>query len=319
MRTSVTSVARAAVAAVAAMAACTGMASAQCAQWSTQAGGDGNWYESITLPGSYSSIDEPVSLIAARGATPAVFETAAEWTWYVSAAPGLANEGNGHLGYFRPSFSFWRRYDGSPMGFTRWMPGTPNNSAGQFVAAWAHPASCGTGCWEDYGAAETGLRTWVIEYRIGEATDVNGNGIPDNVRIVTQPTDQSLDAGDVATFSVKAAAAPLCTTSVTFQWQRRDPNVADPQAPDAWIDLANGDEFANVDRATMTVLTPTAALATGFRCTIRGGCGCETATTDAVHTNSVNYSFACPSDFNDDGGIDFSDVEGFFERWEAGC
>jgi probable HAF family extracellular repeat protein len=28
---------------------------------------------------------------------------------------------------------------------------------------------------------------------------------------------------------------------------------------------------------------------------------------------------ACPSDFNADGGVDFSDVEAFFERWENGC
>jgi hypothetical protein len=33
----------------------------------------------------------------------------------------------------------------------------------------------------------------------------------------------------------------------------------------------------------------------------------------------VNFNIACPADFNADGGVDFTDVEAFFERWENGC
>lgn len=32
----------------------------------------------------------------------------------------------------------------------------------------------------------------------------------------------------------------------------------------------------------------------------------------------VNFTPRCPADFNDDGGVDGSDVSAFFERWEAG-
>jgi hypothetical protein len=72
--------------------------------------------------------------------------------------------------------------------------------------------------------------------------------------------------------------------------------------------------FVNTTLATFSILNPTAALATGFRCRIQG-CSCK----NAIYSDEVNFSIACPADFNADGGVDFTDVEAFFERWENGC
>jgi hypothetical protein len=69
----------------------------------------------------------------------------------------------------------------------------------------------------------------------------------------------------------------------------------------------------------MTVVRPGPAIATGYRCKIGGGCGCEPNPGGFIYTDTVNFSIACPADFNADGGIDFGDVEAFFERWENGC
>jgi hypothetical protein len=60
-------------------------------------------------------------------------------------------------------------------------------------------------------------------------------------------------------------------------------------------------------------------MATGFRCRLTGGCNCEGQPEEFVYSTTVNFTIACPADFNADGGIDFSDVEAFFERWENGC
>jgi hypothetical protein len=95
--------------------------------------------------------------------------------------------------------------------------------------------------------------------------------------------------------------------------------VADDAAPNAWIDLQDGAGFVNTGTASMTIQRPVPGLATGYRCKITGGCGCESAAEGVAYTNTVNFSVACPSDFNADGGVDFGDIQAFFERWENGC
>ena len=110
-----------------------------------------------------------------------------------------------------------------------------------------------------------------------------------------------------------------CATPVTYQWQRRNPAVADPNAAAAWFDLTDGNGTFGSHAPNLTLLHPIPALATGYRCKIGGGCGCEPSAGGVIYTNTVNFSIACPADFNADGGIDFSDVEAFFERWENGC
>jgi hypothetical protein len=135
-----------------------------------------------------------------------------------------------------------------------------------------------------------------------------------DVEVTRQPVDQAVAAGSTATFSLQAVQQGSCPTPMALQWQRRDPRVADPNAPDAWIDLVDDGNFVNTTLATFSILNPTAALATGFRCRIQG-CSCK----NAIYSEEVNFSIACPADFNADGGVDFTDVEAFFERWENGC
>jgi hypothetical protein len=154
----------------------------------------------------------------------------------------------------------------------------------------------------------------------GDLPDANNNGIPDwIVSIARQPVDQSVGVDQPVFFVVETVATPSCTTPVAYRWQRRNPLVADETAADAWLDLQDGGGFLNTGTPSLTILRPTPALATGYRCRISGGCGCEGTVGGTAFTNTVNFGVACPADFNADGGIDFGDIEAFFERWENGC
>jgi hypothetical protein len=133
-----------------------------------------------------------------------------------------------------------------------------------------------------------------------------------------QPVDQAAAVDAPVTFYLEASDAAGCSNPVTYQWQRRDPTVADENAANAWIDLRSGPQFVNATGNALVIAHPIPALATGYRCKIGGGCGCRPAS-GFVYSNTVNFSIACPADFNADGGIDFADVEAFFERWENGC
>ncbi len=135
--------------------------------------------------------------------------------------------------------------------------------------------------------------------------------------IASQPVDQQAEVGSSVSFFVEVRPIDGCTTPVTYQWQRRNPAVTDPEAPNAWIDLAESATFLNPRSSGLIITRSIPALATGFRCRIGGGCGCDPG--DFIYTNTVNFSVACPADFNADGGVDFGDIEAFFERWENGC
>jgi hypothetical protein len=154
----------------------------------------------------------------------------------------------------------------------------------------------------------------------GQLPDANNNGIPDwNVSITRQPVDQAVGVDQPVFFVVETEVLGNCSTPVSYRWQRRNPLVADESATNAWLDLQDGGGFLNTGTASLTILRPTPALATGYRCRISGGCGCEGTVARAAYTNTVNFGVACPADFNADGGIDFGDIEAFFERWENGC
>ncbi len=143
--------------------------------------------------------------------------------------------------------------------------------------------------------------------------------LPSPCMIVTQPADQSVGVDMPVTFLVEVAASTTCSTSIAYQWQRRNPAVVDESSANAWVNLEEGGGFLNTRSPVMAIIRPTPALATGYRCKISGGCGCGYNADGIVYTNTVNFSVACPADFNADGGIDFGDVEAFFERWENGC
>jgi hypothetical protein len=154
----------------------------------------------------------------------------------------------------------------------------------------------------------------------GELPDANNNGIPDwSLTITRQPANQAVGVDQPVFFDVEVASSTGCTTPTVYRWQRRNPQVLDANAPDAWIDLQDGGGFLNTGTAAMAIQRPTAGLATGYRCRISGGCGCEGIGSGVMYTNIVNFAPACPSDFNNDGSVDGDDVITFFERWDSGC
>lgn len=137
--------------------------------------------------------------------------------------------------------------------------------------------------------------------------------------VTHQPVDQFVPYGAVVTFFAQANNGSVCNDGVTYQWQRRNPNVQDENDPTAWYTLQDDGTFLNTTTSTLTVQNPTPSIATGYRCLITNACPCYDGNFRNTATNVVNFAISCPSDFNADGGIDFQDVELFFLHWENGC
>ena len=328
------------------LATLTGMAAAQPVQWLVEDGGNGHWYEFVraaTVPISWTAASE---IARGQGGYLATPTSPAENGFVFSTCPPTNNwpsDFGPWLGGFQESGSVesaagWRWVSGEAWEWTGWLWGEPNNAAcGGFSEDKLHYASFAPG-WNDLldSGQTCGKNVWgyVIEWSAdcnndgivdkgqilsGQLPDANNNGIPDGVAIATQPTDQNVGVDTPVAFVVEVGTDPVCTTPVTYQWQRRNPLVADPELPNAWIDLVDGNGIFGTRAPNLTLLRPIPGLATGYRCKIGGGCGCEPGQGGFVYTNTVNFSVACPADFNADGGIDFGDVEAFFERWENGC
>ncbi|MEY3232077.1 MAG: hypothetical protein RL689_2166 [Planctomycetota bacterium] len=315
-------------------------ASAQPVQWPVEDGGNGHWYEFVSFDSDYRHWTQAKPLAESRGGYLATLVAAAEQQFVNSQFTSrVADNGfpafvggyqdRSDVGYVEPRGG-WKWVTGEPWTFTFWRPGQPDNMQGvqDFLAV----APEGVGLpWDD---VQFFSNCMIVEYSAdcnadglvdkgqilsGQLLDLNGNGIPEGPAITVQPADQTVGGESSVTFIVDVTQPPACAAPVTYQWQRRNPAVADPQAPGAWIDLSDGGGFLNTRSPALAIARPTPALATGFRCRIGGGCACEPSIGGFIYSNTVNFSVACPADFNADGGIDFGDVEAFFERWENGC
>jgi len=338
--------------AIAAMiAAVAGTAVAQPVQWRVEDGGNGHWYE-VLVAAPYTSWSQAGAIASARGGYLATVTSAAEWSFVKQVSnqsdawigpdsicgPWLGGYQNRNDPDHSEPTGGWQWVTGEPFSFTDWGGGEPNNDCGGVVEDYLCMWDVGNPRWNDLGDPSSGcnvsIRAAVIEFSAdcnndgivdkgqilaGDLPDTNNNGIPDGPGIAVQPTDQSVSVGNAATFIVQVAAAPSCTTPVTYQWQRRNPAVADPAAPGAWIDLADDATFSGAKARNLSITNPIPALATGYRCKIDAGCSCKPADGGVLYTDIVNFTIACPADFNADGGVDFTDVEAFFERWENGC
>ncbi len=337
-----------------AVAMAAGAVMAQPVQWREEDGGNGHWYELVVS----GPIPWPVARRACeqRGGYLVTPTTSSEEAFVLGLAnrafhpaawidDQFGNAGGPWLGGFQPvdadQSQPWAWVSGEPWSWAGWAPGEPNGGFGPGMSYTVMLGFRGSDFyrgWADIALPDFSTYPYPVSYLIewsadcngdgivdkgqilsGELADANNNGIPDGPDITSQPTDQASAEGALVSFNVQVVPPPNCTIPVTYRWQRRNPAVPDPAASNAWFDLADDGTFANTDRPTMTVLRPGPAIATGYRCKIGGGCGCEPGQGGFVYTNTVNFSVACPADFNADGGIDFGDVEAFFERWENGC
>ena len=130
------------------------------------------------------------------------------------------------------------------------------------------------------------------------------------------PESQSTCRGGTATFTMSAGG------SGPFQhrWQVQDPGtgewVATPEGEYAPLGLAfSGGQTPSLTVHAFNSEGVPAANRAMVRCEVTNACG---GAVSGLTTLSVCACLECPADFNEDGGIDGSDVDRFFAAWEAG-
>ena len=146
------------------------------------------------------------------------------------------------------------------------------------------------------------LGQWAGTLRVHRCADATGLIGPDSATICPVQT---------AAFSVAASGhGPFA-----YQWE-----VQFPAGPGIWIPLFDGDVagVGTVSGATAQTLMISAPAESGpvFHCIVTNACS---AATSAEATLTLeDCAPPCPADFNMDGGVDGSDIQAFFEKWEAG-
>jgi hypothetical protein len=309
-------------------------AHAQPVQWRVEDGGNGHWYEWEPVLRTWTGARAHAE---SQGGYLVTIRSAEEQAFL-----------NAHV--FRPA-AFADTWLGATRSFCEanyeWVTSEPFSpptwtSLGYDCIGWAGP---GTGNFVEQRIRDGAVLGWegesndanignssVIEYSAdcnndgivdkgqilaGHLIDANNNGVPDGgVSITLQPASLNLAAGVPVLFTVEAQVTPDCATPVVYMWQRRNPLVSNDGDPDAWIDLEGVAGFVNATTASLGIPRPTPGMATGFRCRVSTACGCESG---QLFTDIVNFTLACPSDFNADGSVDGDDVIEFFERWDNGC
>jgi serine protease len=120
---------------------------------------------------------------------------------------------------------------------------------------------------------------------------LNTNGTPS---IVTQPQSQAVQLGASASLSIAAEGAGV----LTFQWRHL------------------GVPIAGAIDATYTIDPVTEADLGAYDVAVYGWCHPTVPTISRVAMLTIGS--ACPADFNQDGGVDGSDIDAFFAAWELG-
>ena len=122
----------------------------------------------------------------------------------------------------------------------------------------------------------------------------------DSAMIATQPTEQTVIAGDPASFTVVATGGGI----TTYQWRFNSlPLSEDPP------------HITGTQTDTLSIDAAQAADEGPYDVIVTNECG--QATSDSAML-TVNSDAPCYADFNQDGGIDGADVDAFFVAWEAG-
>lgn len=123
-----------------------------------------------------------------------------------------------------------------------------------------------------------------------------------SVEFQQQPVGGDFASGDYIQLNVQATGSG----PVTYQWRKQ--NTAGE-----FIELNDGDLGLYTETTTDTLFISAVYCAGGgnYDCLVCDSCGCFPS---QVATLNLNAS----GDFNQDGGVDGSDVDAFFADWEAG-
>lgn len=117
--------------------------------------------------------------------------------------------------------------------------------------------------------------------------------------ITSQPVSLAPIAGTGAVFTVGATGSG----TLSYSWRMNG------------VVLANGPVISGQGTPSVTISPVDGSMdLSALHCVVTDGCGSVSSWPAALCVRP-----ACIADINGDGGIDGTDVEYFFERWEAGC
>ncbi len=133
--------------------------------------------------------------------------------------------------------------------------------------------------------------------------------------ILQQPGSVTVCLGATASFSIGATGAG----PFAYRWQWQPVPAAGWSDLREGINLYSGQPALDVTGSTATPMQARVLWGIGgninIRCIVSNA---TSVTTSSEATLTVCACLACPADFNQDGGIDGTDVSAFFDRWEVG-
>jgi hypothetical protein len=97
--------------------------------------------------------------------------------------------------------------------------------------------------------------------------------------ISSQPTAQSVDEGNTATFSLTATG-----TGLSYQWQS--------DASESWADLVDGGDISGANTNTLQIANVEQADEVNYRCIVTGTCSTVTSNSVALTINTVTVTFS---------------------------
>ncbi len=177
----------------------------------------------------------------------------------------------------------------------------------------ANGGTGGSGTWGPGGGGRIAIYACNITMPVGNITANRGpsggnsqNGTiffgSSGVSITEQPVGGALNSGAFFQMTVQATGSG----SLSFQWRKRN-------AQGEFVPLVEGQNniYYNVDSNTLFVQGVDCNGGGDYDCLVCDSCGCFPS---AIATISVDPT----GDYNNDGGIDGTDVDAFFFDWERG-
>ncbi len=154
-------------------------------QWKTSEGGNGNWYAVLPLPST--DRESAVAFAAARGGVLASIEDSAEGETIVALTGGMGVWERLWIGLSQSQKGAepaggWAWDDGTPLNYTNWFPGQPDDSFGEDFAHMFPLANPASGQWNDVDASGPGGVAFYVA--IEWSSDCNGDGIVDYGQIL---------------------------------------------------------------------------------------------------------------------------------------